>query len=83
MINKKYFKNNNNIKIFLKYKNGKPAIKIIKPISKPGRRIYYTIKQIWKIDPNLVIIFSTNKGLKTLDECKKFKLGGEPYIIIQ
>ena len=41
------------LKIFLKYfKNEKPVISNIKCISKPGRRIYYSIKQIWKIDSN-------------------------------
>lgn len=77
-------KDKNNFKIFLKYlKNGKPAINRIEFISKPGRRIYYSIKQIWKIDSNdIFLIFSTNKGLKTLTECKKLGLGGEPFIVI-
>jgi small subunit ribosomal protein S8 len=73
-----------NIKIFLKYhRNGKPSINNIKFISKPGRRIFYSIKQIWKIDSNKnFIIFSTNKGLKTITDCKKLRVGGEPFIII-
>ena len=77
-------KKSDKIKIFLKYhKNGKPAISNIVVISKPGRRLYYSIKQIWKIDSSKTfIIFSTNKGLKTLSECKKLKLGGEPVIAI-
>jgi small subunit ribosomal protein S8 len=70
-------------KIFLKYKNGKPVINGIKPISKPGRRIYYTAKQIWKINSNnTLIVFSTNKGLKTLNECKKLGIGGEICIVL-
>ena len=74
----------NNIKIFLKYvENGNPSINNIKAISKPGRRLYYSLKQIWKIDSSkTLIIFSTNKGLKTLSECKKLRLGGEPIIAI-
>ena len=71
------------IKIFLKYVNGKPAINTIKLISKPGRRINYSIKQIWKIDSNEVfIIFSTSKGLKTIKDCKKLNIGGEAFILI-
>ena len=72
------------LKIFLKYlKNGEPSISNIKFISKPGRRVYYSIKQIWKIDSSKVlIIFSTNKGLKTIIDCKKQKIGGEPLLII-
>ena len=77
-------KNKDNLKIFLKYiENGKPSINNIKVISKPGRRITYSLKQIWKIDSSkTLIIFSTNQGLKTLVECKKLQLGGEPIITI-
>lgn len=75
---------NKNLKIFLKYvENGKPSINNIKGISKPGRRLYYSSKQIWKIDSSkTLIIFSTNQGLKTLSECKKLNLGGEPLLTI-
>jgi small subunit ribosomal protein S8 len=76
--------NNQKLEIFLKYqKTGKPTINSIKTISKPGKRIYYSAKQIWKMDSSkLFIIFSTNKGLKSITQCKKFKLGGEAFLII-
>ena len=71
------------LKIFLKYKNEKPVINTIKLISKPSKRIYLSISQIWKIDSSKnFIIFSTNKGLKSILDCKKLKLGGEPFIFI-
>jgi small subunit ribosomal protein S8 len=71
------------IKIYLKYYKNKPVIQTLKSVSKPGSRIYYSIKQIWKIDSNKTfLIISTNKGLKTLMECKKLKIGGEPFLII-
>ena len=75
---------NNKIKVFLKYtKTGQPTINSLKFISKPGQRIYYSIKQIWKLDSSkLFIIFSTNKGLKSINQCKKHNLGGEPLLII-
>ena len=78
-------KNNPNlIKVFLKYNNGNPVINNIYFITRPGRRIYCNIKQIWKINnsSNCCIIFSTNKGLKTLEECKRLNIGGEPFIFI-
>ena len=76
-------KNSNQIKIFLKYKNEEPVISSIKLITKPSRRIYYSIDQIWKLDSNKTfIIFSTNKGLKTIIDCKKLKIGGEPFFVI-
>lgn len=76
--------NNNNLEIFLKYtKNGKPVINSLKFLSKPGQRVYYSSKQIWKLDSSKTfIIFSTNHGLKSINECKKNKVGGEPLVII-
>jgi len=76
--------NNNKLEILLKYtKNGIPAINSIKFLSKPGQRTYYSSKQIWKLDSSKVfIIFSTSSGLKSINECKKNRLGGEPLVII-
>jgi small subunit ribosomal protein S8 len=70
--------------IFLKYTQiGKPAINSVKFLSTPGQRIYYSSKQIWKIDSSKTfIIFSTDKGLKSITECKKNKIGGEPLVVI-
>jgi small subunit ribosomal protein S8 len=71
------------LKIFLKYTKNNPVIQSIKSVSKPGSRIYYSIKQIWKIDSSKTfLIISTNQGLKTLINCKKLKIGGEPFFII-
>lgn len=76
-------KNSNFIKIFLKYKNEIPIINYIYIISKPSRRIYYSLKQIWKIKSNKsCIIISTNQGFKTIVECKKLGIGGEPVAVI-
>lgn len=72
------------IKIALKYQNNLPAISNIQVLSKPGNRIYLSVKQLWKIDSSKIfIIVSTTKGLKTLLECKKYKLGGEPILIVK
>lgn len=71
------------IKIFLKYRNDQPAINSIKLVSKPSKRIYYSLKQIWKIDSSKsFIIISTDKGLKTITDCKRLSLGGEPFIVV-
>ena len=65
--------NDNKLEIFLKYtKNGIPAINSMKFLSKPGQRLYYSSKQIWKLDSSKTfIIFSTSRGLKSINECKK------------
>ena len=77
-------KNNKKLEIFLKYqKNGKPSINSFKTVSKPGKRIYYSAKQIWKIDSNkFFLILSTNQGFKSITQCKKNNIGGEPFLII-
>lgn len=71
--------------VFLKYtKIGSPAIKAINAFSRPGKRIYYSKKQVWKLESShLFIIFSTNLGVRTLLECKKLNVGGEPLFIIK
>jgi small subunit ribosomal protein S8 len=75
---------NDNLKIFLKYIDGQPVIDSLVAISKPGRRIYYSIKQLWKLDSNkYFLIISTNKGLKTLVDCKRLKIGGEPVLVVK
>jgi len=72
------------IKIFLKYKKNQPVINSIKLMSKPSYRTYYSSNQIWKLDANKsFIIFSTNKGLKTINNCKRCKIGGEAFITIK
>ena len=79
-----YKKNKNKLIIFLGYKNNNPLINTIKIISKPNLRVYYSVKQLWKLNINDgIIIFSTNKGLLSINTCKKLKIGGEPILIIK
>jgi len=74
----------NTLKIFLKYQNGNPVISLIKMVSKPSLRVYYSIKQLWKLDSSKgLIILSTNKGFMSNVECKKKTLGGEPFLIVK
>lgn len=75
---------NRKLEVFLNYsRTGNPVISSIKFISKPSRRIYLSQKQIWKLDSTkMFIIFSTTRGLMSMDNCKKNKIGGEPLIII-
>lgn len=71
-------------RVFLKYQRSDSVINSVKSVSKPGLKVYCSLKQLWKL--NLIrglIIISTNKGLKTLTECKKIKLGGELLFLIK
>jgi len=71
--------NYSQIKIILKYnQTGEPAIKDLKRISKPGRRVYVNKKEIPRTlwGPGIVII-STSRGLIVDKEARRRKLGGE------
>jgi small subunit ribosomal protein S8 len=81
MISKKY---SQMFEIFLKYKSKKSVIKYLISITKPSFKIYCSIKQLWKINGNLgLFLLSTNKGILTLNSCKKLNIGGELLLIIK
>lgn len=66
------------IRVDLKYNAGKPAIKIIDRISKPGRKVYSEIAALRKFMNGLgVIILSTSKGVMSDYEAKSLGVGGE------
>ena len=67
------------LKITLKYqKNGRPLIKSIKRISKPGVKIYVNKQEIPVVLNNQgMVILSTSAGLMTGYEAKKQGIGGE------
>jgi len=63
----------------LKYnKEGEPAIKGIKLISKPSRHIYRGYKEIRPVKGGFgTLVISTSKGVITGSEARRSKLGGE------
>ena len=66
------------IRITLKYQNGEPAISGLKRVSKPGRRVYLSAKELKVPKSGYGIgIVSTSQGLMTTLEAKKRRLGGE------
>ena len=70
----------NNLKemtINLKYFRGKPVIDKIKRISRPGLRIYKSVKQLVAIPGFGVAILSTPKGVMTHIKAKANGVGGE------
>jgi small subunit ribosomal protein S8 len=68
----------NQIKVTLKYYNREPAIRELKRVSKPGRRIYVSVYNLPRIKNGLgIAIISTSKGVLTDKEAKKFNVGGE------
>lgn len=71
------------LEIFLKYNNGKPVLKKISSLSKPGRRIYVSVKTLWKLKTSLsTLIISTPKGLLSDKTCRKLHQGGEVLCVV-
>lgn len=67
-----------NIEIELKYFRGKPVIQEIKRISKPGRRVYSSVKDIPLVRNGLGIsILSTPQGVLSDNVARERNVGGE------
>ncbi len=66
------------ISIELKYYEGRPVIRSISRVSKPGRRIYSSIKDLPKIRSGLGIsILSTPRGVMSDADARAANVGGE------
>ncbi|MDR0942142.1 MAG: 30S ribosomal protein S8 [Holosporales bacterium] len=68
----------NILRLELKYFEGRPVISEIKRVSKPGRRVYSSIKDLPLIKNGLGInIVSTNQGVMSDAKARKLSIGGE------
>jgi small subunit ribosomal protein S8 len=66
------------IEIELKYFDGEPVIREIARVSKPGRRVYVSVKSIPHVANGLGIsILSTPKGVMADHEAREQNVGGE------
>jgi small subunit ribosomal protein S8 len=66
------------IVISLKYFEGTPVIREVKRVSKPGRRVYMSVKEIPSVRNGLGIsIVSTPKGVMTDANARAANVGGE------
>jgi small subunit ribosomal protein S8 len=64
--------------ISLKYFEGEPVIRDLKRVSKPGRRVYMSIKDIPSVRNGLgVAIVSTPKGVMSDAHARAANVGGE------
>nr|YP_009420756.1 ribosomal protein S8 [Phytophthora nicotianae]ASO76747.1 ribosomal protein S8 [Phytophthora nicotianae]DAZ88498.1 TPA_asm: ribosomal protein S8 [Phytophthora nicotianae P1976]DAZ88931.1 TPA_asm: ribosomal protein S8 [Phytophthora nicotianae CJ01A1] len=66
----------NQLDIYLKYRKNKAVITDIKRLSKPGKRLYITNKDLYKKKTGFYII-STSIGILTDLQAKKLNVGGE------
>jgi small subunit ribosomal protein S8 len=64
--------------ISLKYYEGTPVIRELKRVSKPGRRVYMSVKEIPTVRNGLgVSIVSTPKGVMSDAAARSANVGGE------
>lgn len=64
--------------IGLRYQRNRPAIREIRRVSKPGRRVYAKADELPRVMSDMgVAIISTPNGLMTNKEARARKLGGE------
>jgi small subunit ribosomal protein S8 len=66
------------LEIELKYFEGEPVIREIERISKPGRRVYASVRNLPRINNGLgVAILSTPKGVMADHDARDANVGGE------
>jgi small subunit ribosomal protein S8 len=68
----------NELEIELKYFDGAPVIREIERVSKPGRRVYASVRALPRINNGLgVAILSTPKGVMADHDARDANVGGE------
>jgi small subunit ribosomal protein S8 len=68
----------NELEIELKYFDGAPVIREIARVSKPGRRVYASVRALPRINNGLgVAIVSTPKGVMADHDARDANVGGE------
>lgn len=66
------------LEIELKYYDGQPVIREIERVSRPGRRVYASVRNIPRVSNGLgVSILSTPKGVMSDAEARDQNVGGE------
>jgi small subunit ribosomal protein S8 len=66
------------IEIELKYFDGEPVIREIERVSKPGRRVYASVKALPRVNNGLgVAVVSTPKGVMADHAARDANVGGE------
>ncbi|MEE8371258.1 MAG: 30S ribosomal protein S8 [Sphingomonadales bacterium] len=66
------------LRIYLKYYEGDPVIQSISRVSKPGRRVYSSVRDLPRVQNGLGIsIVSTPKGVLSDAEAREQNVGGE------
>lgn len=72
------------LRLFLKYTSeGNSVIDGIKRVSRPGRRLYYSVDEIPRVLNGLgIMILTTPKGVITDKQARRLRVGGEPLCMV-
>lgn len=66
------------LRIYLKYHEGRPVIRDVQRVSKPGRRQYAGVQELPKIRNGLgMAIVSTSRGVMSDKDARQNNVGGE------
>lgn len=72
------------LEVVLKYFNGKPAIKKIDRVSRPGLRVYRQSSELPKVLGGLgIAVVSTSRGVVSDSEARKIGQGGEILCVVE
>ncbi|MEK7606545.1 MAG: 30S ribosomal protein S8 [Patescibacteria group bacterium] len=71
------------IEVELAFDNGIPRVHDVKRLSKPSKRVYYSVRDIVPVKNGYGhIVLSTPQGIMTGVEARKAKVGGEALFLI-
>ena len=72
------FSGHSEFEIELKYYDGEPVIREIRRVSRPGRRVYASVRNLPRVSDGLgVAILSTPKGVMSDADAREQNVGGE------
>ena len=71
------------LEVTVSFENGAPRVHDVKRLSKPSKRVYYSVRDIVPIKNGYGhIILSTPQGIMTGNDARKAKVGGEALFLI-
>lgn len=74
---------NQSLIVALKYYQGRPVIDMLKRVSRPGLRIYKSVKDLPRVHGGLGVAFiSTSKGLMSDKTARHEGIGGEVILYV-
>ena len=65
------------LELQLRYPDGGPAIREVRIISKPSRRLYVSYRDLYRAPRGGVILLTTPKGILSSLEARKQRVGGQ------